>query len=975
MSVSTTTGLHSVIGPPSGFQSKELTVVSPPAVPLARNVDAAVSLVVSDGTSGKDSADGTWKPSEPPSTAPTGNASGASTPGGTPTTAASQQPPATAPSTTQTTPTAAPAPAPPPAAYVVPPLDQSAHPTLNAHQMETISVLQRHRDSMPLKLKDLAALIAAPGTPPDLKQALQDLANDPTLTQMLDAVPDKKGKRSLDGKCGTKELDFVASWPEIAKYNADKATTYTQNYVTSESKDPAPATVREITANDAAREMYLYSDNLPKTLDPPALQAIVDGQGKGGKCPPQVVAAAKFYLDHPEEWGKLTVGKNGQPSAGGKVDRGAMLDTIAATVFLTSEEESTLKTIGEHQDVFFAKPLDRKRAQAIVDDPASPPDIKAAARKLLDDPLLFGMIDNAKKGHTPRKHNKADDGKFGAADYNKFEAQLRTKNLTPPTLPPAKTPDTPEARKALADMQNGAIDSPAQKKAKGGGGVFGGLKNFFKHTIGGPIVKTAKTVAKFAKDKVLPELKKAGKAVWHFVQTVGAQMLKIYSQVADIAALVLSACSKIPIIGEFTMAISMALEVTAAAAVIGVAALRGTSMVKAAEEAAMRIGGMVLSNVIAPGAGKAIMKGAAAVGATVAIDAAVGAATTAGKSAAKSAGKGISTGVDKGLVKTGLRTQEQIEMKAAQKLETKELMKDTTLLQKTKVFTRMSSAEVESAKAADNQVTKELMKDTTRWQKAKVFTKFSDAEVEGAKAAEKQAAKDVMKDTTLWQKAKVLLNESSAEVEGAKATEKATTKAAEKEAREEATRYAPNRFVRTYRAVSQKTGFSTAEENGAKNATDRAANKLAAERPGIAERISTKTQDKVSELKCKLGLSTPEKEADAAAVRAERKAAEKEAAEKEAAVKKAGKKEAKKEAKRDLKDKIKDFMENLLQNVSNVFSSFMSGGGDDIALEMERNRRMQKAMNENRTATSKNDLPTNITAVVQQSLKATQKAI
>ena len=874
---------------------------------------------------------------------------------------------------------AAPPVVPPP--YVVPPLDTSLHPKLNDHQLETVSVLQRHRDLLPFELKAIPNLIANPATPPDLKQALQELSDDPTLRQILDAVPMFNGAveyqkisshyeivpvatRDLDGKCGEKEIDFIAAWPELVEHNAKKAETYSHTYVPSETKDVPAAVPREITANDAAREMYLYSDSLPEDLDPGVLQAIINGQLAGkGKCPPQLIAAAVYFLHETEEWAKLAVDKDGRPGAGGKVSRGAMLDMISKNVFVTQEENDALKTITNHRETFFGGGLDRGEMQKIIDNPATLPDVKAAAQKLLDDPLLFGMIDNASRGHEPSEDNEVDDGKLGLRDFDVFMSRLTTKDKTPPPLPPAKAPDTPEAAKALTDMRCGAIDDPAIKVLKGGeppdfwDDLFGGLEKMFNDigdafkkfgnfvadfvtkTVIPALEKAADAIADFVTKTVIPALEKVGKDIWHFVQTVGAEIIHVVAEVMHYASIALSMLSKIPIIGEFAIAASLAVEAMGGGLDIAVAGIKGEDVEKAAEMAALGLAAAVLGNLLVPAAGAAILKVAEKTGATAAVTAI---AETASRAVEPIVTPIVNT------VKAG-----------AEKVAAP--------------FVRAANAAGEAATSAGKAV-------------------GGAAKSVASKASEPFVAVGTEAQRVTRETMERLGMGTTAERAAIKQSTRDSVRQSMAEGRDRVA--AP--FIKAAESVSATKAMIKAQVDDSVNAVKKEASDAAA---WTADKASKARR----EASYKLGLSTPEKDAKIAAGKAEKEAVEAEVAaadarqaEKEAeeqAAKEAAdpslkkktedfaKKQANKEERKELKDEIKDELEDSLTN--RLLRRLMASGpidlaglsATDIALLMALQRQMQKTFDETPAAKSHDKSLSKAAPVVQQSLKSLSKAM
>ena len=431
-------------------------------------------------------------------------------------------------------------------------------PTFNNEQMGTISTLQRHRDAFPIKMNEIQKKIDDPKTPPDLKAALEHVRDDPTLAIALDATNRGGGLSNSDGVLSDRDLDRLGELPAMKAFNESQAKNYVQNYIPSDA-DPSVKGARAMTANDAAREFYLYSDNLPGRLNREALKDIVDGQAKCKKCPPQVMAAAQFYRDHPAEWDKLTAdGGLGKADSHGSVSRSHMLDNISKSVYLNANEKETLETLDKNRDVFFATGLTRDSLKKIVDDPNSKAPVKKAAEQLLADPLLFGMLDNGKKGHSTSLTKSADDGKIGEADLDAFMAHLTTKDKTQPELPPIHAAKTPAEKSALADMQAGQVDDPELKKEKGGG-------------------------------------------LLHFLRSAISPFLKIASTIEHALSIALSVLAKIPIIGIIAAPLSMAAEGMAGGMDILNAGIKGEDMKKAAIMAGVGIAGALVGLVVVGG--------------------------------------------------------------------------------------------------------------------------------------------------------------------------------------------------------------------------------------------------------------------------------------------------------------------------------------------------------------------------------------
>jgi type III secretion translocon protein HrpF len=389
-----------------------------------------------------------------------------------------------------------------PASEPAPPDDGSGHPAMSADEMDTLAVLLHHRDKMPLKVKDLQARIDDPETPPDLKKAYESVRDNPKLLRILDAGKKDGGMGKTDGLLGDKELGYIAAWPEMQQHNAELARNYADFYVPSDSKDPASEEPRPITANDAKREFYQYSESLPGKMDESTLQDIVNGNLKGKKVPPQLIAAAQFYLDNPSEWNQIP-----HDAKSGKVKLSDMLDWVGSTVFLNDDEKTAIDALTSNPEAFSQANgvINRDSLKKLVDDPNTAPDVKTTAQTLLDDPLLFGVLDNARKGHRPSRKNRADDGKFDQRDLEAFASKLTTTGKTPPPLPAPKVPETAAQMRATQNMIDGVADDPKIKHVKGGHGFWNSIKGAFNTVfykvlkpIAEPIIKFASKVGEYA---------------------------------------------------------------------------------------------------------------------------------------------------------------------------------------------------------------------------------------------------------------------------------------------------------------------------------------------------------------------------------------------------------------------------------------------------------------------------------------------
>ena len=433
--------------------------------------------------------------------------------------------------------------------------------------MDTLSVLQRHRGEMNFDAADIQKKIDDPNTPSDLKEALQKLKDDPALSHLLDTAArnSEGGNDSGDGHFAEGDLDAIGSWDVMKQYNARQAKTFESNYVSSES-DGKNQQARDITDLDARRELYLYSGNLPDNVDENTLHDIVNGNLKGGKAPPQLMAAAQFYLDNPDQWKAMTVHGN---------KKGDILGVVADNLLMTEAESTTIDTMNNNREVFLGKNLTREGLQDILKNSGNSEEVKKAAQQLLDDPLLFGVLDNGLKGHVPRKTVHVDDGNISEKDFDAFLDRLTTKGKTAPAPPASRKPITPVEVKALAAMNAGALDDPAIKIAMGGGGIL----DFFK--------KIGKWVAK-----------------------VGTIILHVVS-------IALSFLGKIPIIGPIFSALSVVAEAGAGLCNMVKTAFENGDMKKAAKMLGIGVAGAVLGAIL-PGVGAIVMKGVSKVATKIA---------------------------------------------------------------------------------------------------------------------------------------------------------------------------------------------------------------------------------------------------------------------------------------------------------------------------------------------------------------------
>lgn len=421
-------------------------------------------------------------------------------------------------------------------------------------RLDAMAVLQRNEGlfEKPKSEKDLQQLIAAPNTSPEVRRALQTILADHELTIRLDSA--KQGR--TDGKIGLGDIHVLSNSPELVEHNRAKAASFTRNYISSDT-GAGGESARGITANDAMRELYKFSDYLPKRISREDLQAVVDGTGGQRKRPPQLVAAAQYMLDNPQAWNGLTGGESNS------ISRSALCDAVSGQIRLRPSEHRVLDTIERNAGDFFdGRTFDRDKLQAIVKEPNSKPENVDAAKQLLDNPVLFGLLDNARRGHRSNAWRSSDDGRIGRSDLQALREKVDpTPAPEPPTRPAAAGALTDPS--AVDEMRNGQLNQPDIKKEKGGG--------FRKFLTG---------------------------------------FMKAFSVFEEIAAAALGAVAalKIPIVSQAAAAGSMVATAVAGGLNVARTAINGGSVKEAFGEAVRDFGINAASVAIAPGAGQAIAK-------------------------------------------------------------------------------------------------------------------------------------------------------------------------------------------------------------------------------------------------------------------------------------------------------------------------------------------------------------------------------
>lgn len=333
---------------------------------------------------------------------------------------------------------------------------------------EVVSILGRNEDLLkkPRDREGLEELRDDPDTPADARKALDALLKNSDYFEALD--PAKTGKS--DDKISAKDVQKWQEHPLIRQYADAKAEQYTHNYVPSDSAPGSPA--REMTENDAMRELYLYSESLPKKLNLETLGKIADGSQSMGKCPPQVAAAAKFFVENPDKWQQFS----GKDDPNAKISRDRLCDLAAQNVKLSPQESKALETLKNNQDIFFkGGGLKPGKLADIANDEKNSQVVRDTAN-LLSQPnsMLFSMLDNAKHGAGGNFFNKANDRNISKGDLNAFLQKGSNEVAAPPQL---SKPTTIAAVSAQNDMAMGQETQPDQKKEKGGG-IFKFLEIF-----------------------------------------------------------------------------------------------------------------------------------------------------------------------------------------------------------------------------------------------------------------------------------------------------------------------------------------------------------------------------------------------------------------------------------------------------------------------------------------------------------------
>ncbi|WP_429500351.1 HrpF/NolX family T3SS translocon protein (plasmid) [Robbsia andropogonis] len=426
-------------------------------------------------------------------------------------------------------------------------------------ELQIVAVLDRHKDQCPLSWDSLQDKINDPSTPPDLKSAIEGLRQDPRLFFAI-------GSQG-DGRCGGKikanDLsDFSANHAQVATFKEKEATNYEENYIPSDGTGNGQLSV--MAESDALRELFRYSDNLPKHLSQADFKRIVDGDAKTGKTPPQVIAAAQYFLDHPASWRQL----NGGADEVGTAD---FLSAAASSMNLSRTELNTLDTINRNQNAFFGDgDLTRDKLASMSSDGSLDAKVRQAAAQLQSDPLLFSLLNNSITGYKTHHGlfdfgggHTVDSGNISNNDFTHFYGNMSASNRTvqQATTHAARTD---VERCASVDMMMGVADQPNVKTPKHNGGTL-----------------------------------------MHAVDDV----LKVGAKAFDWAATALGALSFIPGVGELADLGSEVLESESQAMNIMHTVISGGNLKEALEEAGLSLAAQAVGDISGPEAKIAMRDG------------------------------------------------------------------------------------------------------------------------------------------------------------------------------------------------------------------------------------------------------------------------------------------------------------------------------------------------------------------------------
>ncbi len=346
---------------------------------------------------------------------------------------------------------------------------------------EILFTLQKHMDKIPdgFKFGDLERLSKDESLPPDLRDAYAKLNDNPELLARLDNANLSGGRirqrrNRDDEKITHGDLQKAFQDPALVAYNQQKSQDYARNYIPSDASE-ANAVPHAITASEASRELHLYADSLPDTIDRQALQDIVDGKC-GKKCPAQLQAAAQFMLDNEAEFKKL--------APEGRIARDQLEAATLGSIQLHQHEVDTLHVVQDNKQAFLdagGGTISRDSLEKMRNDTTLSQEVRDAATQLLANPLIFGMLDNGSQGFDASRRNKTHDKKISGNDIDACLAKLTKTNLTPPPVPTeaqreaASAALTERDAAAVNDMALGMADDPELKESRGG---RTGLKKF-----------------------------------------------------------------------------------------------------------------------------------------------------------------------------------------------------------------------------------------------------------------------------------------------------------------------------------------------------------------------------------------------------------------------------------------------------------------------------------------------------------------
>ncbi|MGN7877232.1 HrpF/NolX family T3SS translocon protein [Roseateles sp. 22389] len=449
------------------------------------------------------------------------------------------------------------------------------------NRLQAVSTLQRNERlfEKPKSVPDLQRIADDPRTAPELGRALRTVLSDEELKDGLDSASNGR----TDGRIGRTDLHTVAESTELIRYNRRRAESFRHNYLPSDGG----GTVREMTRHDAARELYKYSDYLPKTTSLETLRELVDGTLPMDRRPPQVIAAARYLASHPEEWECIT----GRPQDEA-IPRAALADALAGHIRLRPEERRAVRTIERHADDFFdGRLFDRDKLRRIAEDPQRPRAHTEAALVLLGDPVLFGLLDNAERGHKSNAWRSSDDGRIGRNDLRRFLERVDRTEGPPPVAPPA-------------------VERRAERPADGEVDIEPPVRPFPWRD---PAAVREMVDGRWNQPD--PRTEKGGK-----LRRVVTGVMKGFSIFEKIGSTTLGAIAalKIPILSQVAAVGSMVSNAIAGGLDVGRTAIDGGDVKKAAANAGKSFGSNALSVLTAPGAGKAVTASASVVGKTAA---------------------------------------------------------------------------------------------------------------------------------------------------------------------------------------------------------------------------------------------------------------------------------------------------------------------------------------------------------------------